>query len=146
MATVHQTWDPDVVTTVLSTELNSLGAGAASALGTAYDNGTNLFLYGAFQVDVTFGTGPTADTTLDLYLVPALDGTNYADGSTTVAAQNNAVGGYTMRAVTTEQRLTIWGILLPPCKFKMQLFNNTNQGMPASGSTVKMIAYGLKAA
>jgi hypothetical protein len=145
MATVHQTWDPAGITSLLTTELDALGAGAKSALGTEYDNATNLFLYGLFQLTVTYGTAPTADTTVDIYLVPAPDGTNYGDGSTTVLAQNFAIGGFNMRNVNTLQRLAFYAVPLPPCKFKLQAFNNTNQAFPASGSTVKMIPYGLQA-
>jgi hypothetical protein len=146
MATVHQTWDPDAITTVLSTELNSLGSAAISALGTQYDNATNCFLYAMFEVTATFGTGPSADSTLDLFLVPAPDGTNYDDGSSSVYSQNHAVGGWTMRNVNTQQKIALWGVPLPPTKFKLQVVNNTDQAIAASGNLVKMIAYGLKAA
>ncbi len=145
MATVHQTFDPAAITTLLSTELNSIAAAAGSALGTEYDNATNCFMYGLFEFTVTFGTGPTADTTVDLYVVPAPDGTNYDDGSNAIFAQNHAVGGYNMRSVTTAQKLSMWGVLLPPTKFKVNMRNNTNQGFAASGNLLKMIPYGMKA-
>jgi hypothetical protein len=146
MATVHQTWDPAAITTLLSTQLNALSGGGVSALGTEYDNATNLFLYALFQLDVTFGTGPTAFTTVDLFLVCAPDGTNYNNGSSSIAVQNAAIGSYNMQNVTTQQLLSFYGIPLPPCKFKLQVSNSTNQAFPATGSTVKMIPYGLKAA
>src|SRR5215471_14506151 len=142
MATVHQTWDPAAITTLLSTELNSLGAGSGSALGTEYDNSTNLFIYALFELVATYGTAPTADTTVDLYLCPAPDGTNYDNGSATVQPANHAVGGFTLRNVTTAQKYSLWGIVLPPTKFKLHVLNNTDQGMAASGNTVKMIPYG----
>lgn len=145
MATVHQTWDPAAITSMLTTELNSLAAGSGTNLSAAYDNATNCFLYGMFELLVTFGTAPTADTTFDLYLIPAPDGTNYGDGSASVAAANHVVGGFNMRAVTTAQRLNLWGVPLPPTLFKVNVFNNTDKAIAASANTLKMIPYGLKA-
>ena len=146
MATVHQTWDPASITSLLTTELNSLASAAGSALGTEYDNATNCFLYGLFELTATFGSSPTADTTVDLYLVPAPDGTNYDDGSATILAGNHIIGGWNIRAVNTAQKLAMWGVPLPPTKFKLNVLNNTDQAMAASGNIVKMIPYGLKAA
>lgn len=144
MAVIHQTFDPEAITTLLSTELNSLSAGSGSALGTEYDNSASLFMWGLFELTVTFGTGPTADSTLDLFLVPAPDGTNYDDGSNSVFTQNASIGGFNMRSVTTAQKLSIYAVPLPPTKFKVNIQNNTNQTTAASGNLVKMIAYGMK--
>lgn len=146
MATVHQTWDPAAITTMLTTELNSLGSGAGCNLSSAYDNATNCFLYAMFQLTVTLAATVTADTTVDLYLVAAPDGTNYADGSATVFSVNHVVGGFNMRAVTTAQIVEIWGVPLPPTLFKVNVLNNTDKAMAASANTLKMIPYGLKAA
>jgi hypothetical protein len=146
MATTHQTWDPAAITSVLTTELNSLGIGGFSALGSAYDNSTNLFLYALFQLDVTYASAPTVDTTVDLFIVPAPDGTHYNYGSSSDASQNFGMCSFNLVASTSQQLISCWGIPLPPTLFKVQVWNNTNRAMPASGNTVKMIPYGLKAA
>ena len=52
-------------------------------------------------------------------------------------------GTQTLEQVIAARRA---GIPLPPTKFKINAFNGANQAMPATGSTVKMIPYGLKAA
>ena len=139
MATVK--WSPAAITTLLSTELNSLTSGSLSALGTEYDNTAGLYLFADFQLDATFGTNPTANAPILLYVVPKTDGTNYNYGSSSVAWDGFARGGWAMQAVTTQQLYTIHGIPIPPLKFKIHIKNLCGQTMAASGSTVKMVPY-----
>lgn len=142
-------WSAAAITTLASTELNSL-ANAAGALGVEYDNSTNLMPFGVFELTVTFGSAPTAGRTVDLYIVPASDGTNYATnvtGSSGYAQSTGYVGSFVLQAVTTLQRLNLGGIgargtlFLPPTKFKAYLLNNSGQAFPSSGSTLKMVGY-----
>lgn len=128
-------------TTVLTTELNSLGAAAACALSSAVANGTNLDLIGRCELNVTFGSSPTANSMVDIYLVPAIDGTNYADYSTTgpVVDPNTYVGSFVVRATTSAQRRMSPWFPLPACDFKIGVVNSTNQSFPASGSSVKLL-------
>lgn len=135
------------ITTVASTELNSL-ANAALALGAEYDNSSGLYLYGLFELNVTFGSNPTAGNTVDLYLIPAPDGTNYDDavtGASGTAPITTYVGGFPLRAVTTAQKVPLGiGLTLvnlPPTKFKVAVKNGSGQAFPSSGSTVKLIPY-----
>ncbi len=135
------------IATLASTELNSL-ANNAGALGAEYDNATNLYMYGVFELNVTFGTNPTAGNTVDLYIIPAPDGTNYDDnttGASGAAPITTYVGGFPLRAVTTAQKvplgLGLTLVNLPPTKFKAFLLNKSGQAFPASGSTVKMVPY-----
>ena len=135
------------ITTVASTELNSL-ANAALALGAEYDNSSGLYLYGLFELNVTFGSNPTAGNTVDLYLIPAPDGTNYDDavtGASGTAPITTYVGGFPLRAVTTAQKvplgLGLTLVNLPPTKFKAFIVNKSGVAFPSSGSTVKMVPY-----
>lgn len=137
------------ITSLMTTELNSL-ANNAGALGVEYDNATNLYIYGLLQVEVTFGTNPTAGSVLRLYLIPAPDGTNYTDnttGASGYAPPPAFIGSFVLQAKTTIHRLSLMGtgpgglIPLPPTKFKVFLLNNSGQSFPASGSTLKMIPY-----
>jgi hypothetical protein len=89
----------------------------------------------------TFGGNATADSTVDLYIIPATDGTNYNDGSATINPVNFYRGSWSLRAAAVF-RLTIQGVLLPPVPFKLCVFNNaTGQAFPATGSTVRMVGY-----
>lgn len=136
------------IQTLATTELNSL-ANAAAALGVEYDNSSNLYLWGIFELNVTFGTNPTAGSTVDLYLIPAPDGTNYDDnttGASGAAPSTCYMGGFPLRAVTTAQKVPLGlgilrGIELPPTKFKAFVINKSGQAFPASGSTLKMVPY-----
>lgn len=136
------------ITTLLSTELNAL-ANNAGALGVEYDNATNDYIYGLFELAATFGSNPTAGNTVDLYIIPAPDGTNYDDataGASGAAPATCYAGGFPLRAVTSAQKVPLGlglagGIPLPPCKFKIFLLNKSGVAFPASGSTVKMTAY-----
>lgn len=139
------------IATVLSTELNSL-ANAAAALGTEYDNSSNLYLWAMFELNVQFGSSPTAGNTVDLYIIPAPDGTNYDDnttGASGAAPSTSYVGGFPLRAVTSAQKVPLGvarRIDLPPTKFKVFVVNGSGQAFPSSGSTVKMVPYRYQSA
>lgn len=135
-------WKVDSLQTMLTTELNSLGSGTATGVGTEYDNSSNLYMFADFELNVTFGTGPTANTTVDLYIIPALDGTNYDTGDSTHVPPNGGIGSFMVFNSTSAQKLVLRGVMIPPCKFKLIAVNQTNQSFPASGSTVKMLPYG----
>lgn len=133
--------------TVASTELNSL-ASSGGVLCTEYDNGTNLYIYGLFLLTVTFGTSPTTGNLVNVYLVPAIDGTNYAytGGGTTFIANTMYIGGFPVYATTSTQRIPLGidgslnrPVMLPPCKFKLYVINNSGQAFPSSGSTITML-------
>lgn len=131
--------------TVVTTELNSLANNTYSAVSPVLDNGTNLDQFGIAQLDVTFGTNPTVDTTVDLFAVPAPDGTNYEDGGGAVKpAAAYYCGSFQLRAVTTPQKIATSRFELPPCKVKFVVFNNnTGQTFAASGNTVTLFTFNL---
>ena len=137
------------ITTLLSTELNSLANGSSSALGTEFDNTAAAYTLGLFELSVTFASAPGAGSLINLYLVSAPDGTNYDDGSSSVTPPSTAyVGGFPLRAVTTAQKVSLGGgplllIYLPLLKFKILAVNGSGQAFPASGSTVKLVPYRL---
>lgn len=134
------------IVSLMTTELNSLANGSG-AIGAEYDNATNLFLFGLFELNVTFGTNPTAGNLCNLYLVPAPDATNYDDaptGASPAVPATQYVGGFPVRAVTSAQKIPLglaaFGLVhLPPVKFKAYLLNNSGQAFPASGSILKMV-------
>lgn len=137
------------ITSLITTEANSLANNAACIATSGYDNGTNLYIYGLFELNVTFAVAPTANSLVELYLIPAPDGTNYDDGSATgpITPVTTFVGGFPLRAVTTAQKVPLgvsgapFLIPLPPVPFKAMLYNKSGQAFPASGSTLKMVAY-----
>lgn len=143
-------YEAGAIQTLMSTELNSLANGSNKLASSGYDNGANLYLYGLFECNVTFGTNPTAGNLINLYLVPAPDGTNYDDGTDSIVPPSTFyVGGFPVRAVTTAQKIGLGLVAqalipLPPVLFKPLLINNSGQAFPASGSTLKMVPYRLQ--
>ena len=124
---------------VLSTELNSLDGAGRSAAGTEVDNGANLDMYGVLELQVTFGTAPSAGGYVEIYMVTAPDGTNYEDGSNTVdPGTHKLIDRIPVRAVTTAQRLSGRMFPLLPEKTKFLLYNGSGQAFPASGSTLAL--------
>ena len=126
----------------LTTELNSLATATASAAGPAQDNSTNLDIYADFVLSVTFGSAPTAGNTVDLYILPSVDGgTNYSDAPVAATPPKELfAGSFYVRAVTTAQVIMLANVLIPE-KWKACLVNNSGQAFPASGSTLKYQSY-----
>lgn len=83
---------------------------------------------GMIQIDFQFATAPTADKTLDLYLLPALaSGTDYDVYS---QGRNISLGSVKVEAVTTAQRLSV-PLDAINCPYgKLAMYNN------ATGQTV----------
>lgn len=140
-------WEAAAQATVASTELNSLANGSA-ALGAEYDNSSGLYIRGIFELNVTFGTNPTANSLINVYLVPAPDGSNYDDSVTGAggsAPVTGYIGGFPLRAVTSAQKVPLGiglqTIEIPPMKFKLLVLNNSGQSFPASGSTILLTPY-----
>lgn len=141
-------YEQAAITTLMTTELNSL-ANNAKALGTTvYANGTNQYLFGYFELVVDYGTSPTAGSLIELYIIPTVDGTNYVDGdASNDPAYNLFAGGFAVRATTNPMRLAVGGpggsglVALPPTSFKALLWNKTGQAFAASANTLKMIPY-----
>lgn len=103
-------------------------ASAGTKLGSEQDGATNLVTFATFELQVRFTVAPTAGRPVELYIVPAVDGTNYADGSDTVTPSATClVGSFLARAVTTQQRISLSGVLVPPFKWKPLIRNNAGQ-------------------
>lgn len=138
MATVTYT-APSSATSLLTTGLNSLANGSRAVSSTVADNRD---LYGDFELVVTFGSAPSADAPVYLYFLEAPDGTNLEDGSTSVTPSAAPDVIFTVRAVTSAQRVVRPRIPLPNGDYAVLLVNASGQAMAASGNTVKMWTYG----
>src|SRR5262249_18570849 len=77
------------LTTCLTTELNSLADASNVISTTVLDNTGGLDFFCSLEYLVKYtSSAPAAGVSIaDIYLVPALDGTNYAEGSTTITPQ-----------------------------------------------------------
>ena len=141
------------IATVATTALNSL-ANNAGALSDEIDNTSGLYMFAMCELNVTFGSNPTAGSTWDLYVIPAMDGTNYSDvttGASGAAPASCYAGGFPLRAVTTAQRIPLGvgmsgPIPIPPGKFKFFVLNKGGQSAAASNNTLKAVLYRYQSA
>lgn len=126
------------IASLMGTELNSLVNGTFATASAAYDNtpATLGAMTGDFELVLATGTNMTANNACDLYLIPALDGTNYVD--VTGPPPGCFVGSFIVQA-TTAGRYALLGVRLPPTNFKAYLKNGSGVNLSSSGSTLKMV-------
>lgn len=142
MATTFSWATPEAAASALTTELNALANATRCAPSAAIDNSSGLYLYMDAELNVTYGTNPSTGGYCGLYLLPSLDGTNYADGdASTVPQKALLVGVFELRASTSAQRLELTRIPIPPRKFKLLVDNQAGQAMGATGNTLKYSRY-----
>lgn len=143
MGNISLKWSTkSAVTTLMTTELNSLAAAGLAIAASAYDNRTALDRWADFELQVTLAATVTDGRYVTLYLIPSIDDTNYSDGSGSIqAAEDLIVGGFRVRNVTTAQRIVFRKVQLPPGLFKAYIKNDTDKAFAASGNIVRMITY-----
>lgn len=123
-------------TQVQATGSSALSNGNAVACATAnVANGTNFDQLVNFVLLTGFGVSPAAGAEIQLYLVPELDGSTFADAdtSTPYLNPNHYVGSFWVTlAQTTAQRLTLEGVALGPFTYKAYVWNKSAQQMSAN--------------
>jgi len=113
------------------------------------DNGTNLDLYGDFEllVDIQVALA-VGDQVAELYVVPSIDDTNFMSPDDTGDTPQAIflVGVFECRdAVTTDLRMAITGVPLVPRKMRFVLKNVSGQTFGANdGHLVRLKAYKLQ--
>jgi hypothetical protein len=135
-------WAVGTQRNVLTTELNSL-ANNALVLGSAIDISTGASdlgkLYADIELLVTFSAAPTANTSILVWILRTLDGTNYEDGSTSVQPLRLFDASFPLRATTAAQRITKRIQLPPGNNFKFLLKNDASgQAFAASGNILSI--------
>jgi hypothetical protein len=133
------------VTTLLTTQLDSLASAAKTTVSSAYDNRTNLFFWADFEGVLASAITPAGSQTWEIYAIPTIDGTNYADGGSSVVPSTDCLlGTLKFQAVTGQQRVVALRLPIPPHSFKVMVKNNLGGTLASSGNTVKMLPYGEK--
>lgn len=136
MATTFQYKSPGIAS-LLTTELDGLTNGSFATDGTAYDN-TDKDFWADFELYADAAGNFTAGVTCDLYLLTAIDGTNYAG---TAGPPPGAYAGSFICQAEHPGRYVLRGVPLPPCKFKAYLKNGSGQNFAANSNTMKMYPY-----
>lgn len=128
------------ITTVLDTGLNSL-ANNSNVLSSAVtlSTGEPGYRFGEWELYIASSAAAmTANTAFTGWIIQALDGTNDEDGGTSVTPARTPDLIFSVRAVSTAQRIT-WQSELPTGSFKVLLRNDgTNQTIASSGNTLKV--------
>ena len=111
-------------------------------LSDAIDNSTNKYTLVDVELYLASAAFTGTDSTLLLYLVPSVDGTNYPNwtGNVTTSEQENEkyfVCSFTTSGATEAQRMTERNIVLPPGLYKYGVRNTSGVTLAASGNTLK---------
>jgi hypothetical protein len=124
----------------LTTELNALANGSYSAASAAIDNTSNLDLFDDLELTVTYGTNPTANAPVEIYLIPSTDGTNYADsthpGPQSLRRLFLGAGHYKRAATDPARHAAASRQVQVRCEERIQGF-----AFPATGTVVKRTPY-----
>lgn len=132
------------LTTVLSTELNSLANNANTAASAAYDNSSNRDLFCDMELVVnTQGSARSTGATVDVFMLARADGANYPSLQESVA---ELVASFPLDAATTSRRAVIRDIPLPPASVQFFARNRTGQALASSANTVKIVPHSLTVA
>lgn len=141
MATTRHTAYASSIATILSTELNTLANSTNSAASAEIDNSVSRDLY--HDLTLTVNTTSTRSTggSVSVYLIMALDDTNYDAVNETTA---ELVTVFTLDAATTSRQLTRRDIPVPPGKFKYFVRNNVGVSLNATGNLLEYRAHSVE--
>lgn len=131
-----------VVWTSPTQDFNGLADGEWCSLSDEIDNSSNLYAYADLEIVLGSAAFTGADSQLEVFLVPSVDGSNYPDWTDNVTSdeQENEqyfVGAVTTSGATSAQRLVLRDVELPNGKYKYGLRNQTGVALAGSGNTLK---------
>lgn len=138
-------WGTTTPVVLLTTELNALANGSASAASAAIANQTNLEVYADIELSLA-SLSPASPNYCTLYILEAIDSVNYPSATAAVLRNQPAQILCTFALDTTAataQRLVVRNVLLPPCTFKLVLDNQAGVALGATSNTLKMVTYGV---
>lgn len=125
----------------LSSSQAAVSNGAVGTLAADLNNTTALAFTFSFDLNAGFGTSVSANSQIDLYLVPKLDGTNASavDTSTPVFQPDHYAGTFvTPTTGTATRRMSVQNVRVGPYAYTVYLHNRS--GVQVS-SSYTLIAY-----
>lgn len=132
-------------TSVITTGMDSL-VDTARAISADFDNSSSLDPFADLELSIAYTTSaPSAGLKVaEVYLVPSIDGTNYAEGTTSLTPQKALlVATFETRngSTSTVERLVAPGISLPPDHMKFLIVNTSGKTLKSSGNILKVRPY-----
>ena len=125
--------------TLLSTEMNSLANNSNAVHASSVTNTNTGYLDGELEMQVTFPVAPTANTPVYVWFLREIDGTNFEDGSASVTPTRPPDAIFTVRAVTTAQRMVQPVYDIPPGNIRTLARNaGTGQAFASSGNILTL--------
>jgi hypothetical protein len=141
--TKHKAYSASIAN-VHTTSLNSLANNANSAASSAIDNTTALDLYDDLTLTIaTQGSARNGGAIVSVYLIMALDGTNYDAVSESTA---ELVATFALDAATTARQSTRRDVPIPPGLFEYFVRNQTGQAFASSGNILERRPHSLETA
>jgi len=122
--------------------LNSLTNDEWTDLSDEIDNSTNKYPFADIEIVLASAAFTGADSIIEIYIVPSVDGTNYPNwtGNVTTDEQENMqyfVNSVTTSGATAAQRIVVRDVLVPQGKYKYGFRSKANVSLAASGNTAK---------
>jgi hypothetical protein len=121
------------VTTALANNGRQLG-GAITPSG---------YVYSSWEFNAQFHVSPSANSSIELYLVPTIDGSNYSSGAEAVDAPlTTLVGAFPLYPnANSGMRIPLMNLLTVPMSFKPLIKNLSGQTIPANSGTLTVRFY-----
>ena len=121
-------------------DLDTLSDDEWTDLSDEIDNTTDKYIYADLEIVLGSAAFTGADSVIEAYIVPSIDGTNYPDwtGNVTTEEQENEqyhVATVKTSGATAAQRMADRKIELPNGKYKWGFRNKTGVATAASGNT-----------
>lgn len=126
-------------TSLLTTNLNSLGNNTISVASAAVNNTSNKDMHAFIEVILASLT-PTGAAYVGIYMTKALDATNYEDAPITGGSQRNTLVASIPVSTTTGAKrvMSEHPILLPPYNVKFYLDNRSGVAFGSSDNELKI--------
>lgn len=104
------------------------------------DNSTNKYVYADIYVDIASAAFTGADSGLEVYVIPSVDGTNYptwtGNGTADEPENNGFYAGFIpFTGTTAAQKGVLRDVELPQGKYKFGFRNRGNVALAATGNT-----------
>ena len=127
---------------VLTTELNGMADGFR-VISATIDNTTALNFFDDLVLSIgNIGSNRDAGAIVELFLLEALDDTNFVDGGVSIEpAQSDLVGVFNIRTSTAAQVHVVRGVALPPTKYKYLVKNKTGEALSVINNTLERRPY-----